>query len=443
MPGRALQEEDGDSNMDLDEYRAAFAEVEADYEKTVSSFGLPFEQCESQPRSDRFADPAWECENCGKSLVGGNGWISPGCIACRTGERTVTFFISLKCPRNCYFCFNPNQEDYERYCRTDRDALGELEQAHAAGARFDCIALTGGEPMLHPAKTFAFFARAHELYPEAHLRLYTSGYDLDAAALDALRESGLQEIRFSIKLEDDESERRAVEDCMRLAVGRIPDVMVEMPVVPGTLDEMKALLVDLSAWGVKGINLLEFCFPLNNAEAFSERRFALRKRPFDVLYNYWYAGGIPVAGSEAESLELLRFARERKLDLGVHYCSSDNKNTGQLFQQNSMFVPMQAATGRYPEYRFDDSDYLVKCAKAFGPCVDAVRRALDELMPDAKSRVTLDEGVLSFPCEQARAVLALVPDAELGVSLNVLEPSSEGVKMREVGLERIGCSAVE
>lgn len=426
--------------MDLNEYRSVFDEIAADYERTVSSFGLPFEQHESQPRSERFADPAWECENCGKSLIGGNGWISPGCIACRTGEKTVTFFISLKCPRNCYFCFNPNQEDYERYCRTDRDAVGELEQAHAAGARLDCIALTGGEPMLHPDKTCAFFTRARELYPEAHLRLYTSGYGLDVAAMDALRESGLQEIRFSVKLEDDEDALRAVEDCIRVAVGHIHDVMVEMPVVPGTLDDMKELLVKLSDWGVKGINLLEFCFPLNNAEAFSERRFVLRKQPFDVLYNYWYAGGIPVAGSEAEALELLRFARDADLDIGVHYCSSDNKNTGQLFQQNSMFAPMQAATGRYPEYRFDEDDHLIKCAKAFGPYVGDVQRMLGELMCDAKRCTTLDEGVLSFPEPYIDDVAAAVPDAELGISLNVLEPSLEdgGVRMREVGIERVG-----
>ena len=143
--------------MNLSEYKTAFDEVAADYERTVSDFGLAFEGEESQPRRSRFGNAAWACENCGKSLRGGNGWVSPGCLACRTGERTVTFFISLKCPKNCYFCFNPNQEDYELYRRECRDAVGELEQAHAAGAAFDCIALTGGEPLLHFDETRAFF----------------------------------------------------------------------------------------------------------------------------------------------------------------------------------------------------------------------------------------------------------------------------------------------
>ena len=420
-------------HMDLKAYKAAFDEVAADYEHTVSSFGLLFESEESQPRGKRFENPAWACENCGKSLVGGNGWISPGCLACRTGEKTVTFFISLACPKNCYFCFNPNQEDYERYCRTDRDALSELEQAHAAGAQFDCIALTGGEPMLRFAETLRFFTRARELYPDSHLRLYTSGYNLDGDAMDALREAGLREIRFSVKLEDDESERNMVEERIRMAVDRIPDVMVEMPVIPGTLDEMEDLLVNLARWGAKGINLLEFCFPLSNAEAFSERGFSLRRQPFDVLYNYWYAGGIPVADSESEALELLRFAREHKLDIGVHYCSSDNKNTGQLYQQNRMLDRLQA-TGRYCEYRFDERDYFVKCAKAFGPTVKDVRRVLEAALPDASAHLSFDGETLSFPDAYVDDVIAAVPDAELGISFNVVELSDEGPRVREVSI---------
>lgn len=421
--------------MNLSEYKTAFDEVAADYERTVSDFGLAFEGEESQPRRSRFGNAAWACENCGKSLRGGNGWVSPGCLACRTGERTVTFFISLKCPKNCYFCFNPNQEDYELYRRECRDAVGELEQAHAAGAAFDCIALTGGEPLLHFDETRAFFEKARDLYPNAHTRLYTSGFELDAARMDALRESGLREIRFSIKLEDSEAERRAVEERMRIAVDHIPDVMVEMPVIPGTLDEMRELLEKLAAWGLKGINLLEFCFPLGNAEAFKERGFTLRKQPFDVLYNYWYAGGIPVAGSEAEALELLRYAKERGLDIGVHYCSSDNKNTGQLYQQNSVLPRMQAATGRYRAYRFDGDDYLIKCAKAFGTDVALVGEALEKLAQiQGGIEWSVENGVIAFPDRLIDDVRACVPDVEIGVSLNVLEPAFEGANMREVGI---------
>jgi pyruvate formate-lyase activating enzyme-like uncharacterized protein len=35
--------------------------------------------------------------------------ISPACLACRTGMGSATFFISLKCHRDCFYCFNPHQ----------------------------------------------------------------------------------------------------------------------------------------------------------------------------------------------------------------------------------------------------------------------------------------------------------------------------------------------
>lgn len=79
-------------------------------------------------------------------------------------------------------------------------------------------------------------------------------------------------------------------DAIERAVAFIPDVMVEMPVGPHDGLAMKELLVRLDAMGVRGVNLLEFGFPLCNAEAFAERGLELRQNPYPILYNYWYAG---------------------------------------------------------------------------------------------------------------------------------------------------------
>ena len=74
--------------------------------------------------------------------------------------------------------------------------------------------------------------------------------------------------------------------------------------------------------------------PYNNAPEFARRGLQLRWPPYQTLYNFWYAGGLPVAGSELECLRLLEFAAQQDLRLGVHYCSLENKNTGQVWQQN-------------------------------------------------------------------------------------------------------------
>ena len=518
--------------MNFEEYAAAFDKVREEFERAVRSYGLPFEEEETQPRSLRAAAVAEHKENGLASLW--SGWISPACMACRTGEETATYFVSLECTRRCYFCFNPNQEDYEYFLSHKRDIAVELRQAHAAGANFRHLAVTGGEPCLHKPEVLEFVHCAKELYPGVHVRLYTSGDLLDGAFLAELSRAGLDELRFSVKPDALEcqdgkalcehradvsggcaagfaglvvAERAggdsareapaaggrepALFDRMRKAVSCIPDVMVEMPVVPGTLPQMKGLLARLDELGLRGVNLLEFCFPLHNAQEFARRGFRIRKNPYERLYNYWYAGGMPVAGSEAECLELLRFAREAGLRLGVHYCSLDNKFTGQIYQQNKPFLTDSVFAARHAWLSLDPGDYFLKCAKVFGGDAEAVATVLRELArtadtgraaeglrpknpsrscgldPSGRSQLRfclasssdgpsascdfcdfdLSVPALAFPLAWAAELQKRMPQVKIGVSVNVLEPADEDAsvspgslsptafRIREVALE--------
>lgn len=423
--------------MDIREYAQAFDQVERDYEEAVAEYGIPFEVAESCPRERREQTAAacgCRCENGGGSLW--RGWISPACLACRTGERTATFFVDLRCTRHCYFCFNPNQNDYEYFLSHARDIVGELEQAAAAGVRFDCLAITGGEPLLHKEQVVAFTRRAKELFPGVHVRLYTCGDLLDDACVAALAQAGLDEVRFSIKPEDVARPDAPVFGRMAAAVAVLPDVMVEMPVIPGTLSQMQGLLVRLDALGVRGVNLLEFCFPLCNAQAFRERGFDLRKHPFNYLYDYWYGGGVPVAGSEAEALALLEFATREGLRLGVHYCSSDNKNTGQVYQQNAVFTRNDDVRAQYAWLSADKGDCLLKCAKAFGRDAQPVH----EWAKAAGVPFDVDESIpsVAFPLVNVAAARKACPGAQLAESANVFEQREDGgLYLREVGVREL------
>jgi len=64
------------------------------------------------------------------------------------------------------------------------------------------VGLSGGEPLLHPEKVIDFFQTARTLFPGAYMRLYTNGDFVDSSILRALSKAGLNEIRFSIKMED-------------------------------------------------------------------------------------------------------------------------------------------------------------------------------------------------------------------------------------------------
>lgn len=423
--------------MNLEEYARLLGEAEGDFERAMEKHGVPFEEAESSPRSGRELAAgrcACHCEN-GCSSIWRN-WISPACLACRTGEGTGSLFVDLRCTKSCYFCFNANQPHYDHFCSHERDIVLELEQAHAAGASYRCLAVTGGEPLLHKDRVTAFFKRAGELYPGAHTRLYTNGDLLDEQVLADLAESGLVEIRFSVKPRDFDRGQEHAFALMEKAVAALPDVVVEVPVIPGTLGEMKELLRRAAAIGVRGINLLEFCFPLTNAEEFRARGLKLRKRPYRFLYDYWYNGGVPVARSERDALELMEFAAAENLETGIHYCSADNRNSAQVNLQNKPFVASAGLQAAYPWMGQGEDDPFLKCAKAFGGDAAAVR----DWAAGAGIPCDFNPAVPSaaFLCAFVPAVREACPSAVLGESANVLEQQPDGsFCMREVGLREL------
>lgn len=133
---------------------------------------------------------------------------------------------------------------------------------------------------------------------------------------ERLAESGLDEIRFSVKIDAETSTNREAPQAeslerqvsrISLAVGVVPSVMVEMPVVPGEQDTLRTVMRRLDDMGAFGINLLEFCFPLHNAASYVTRGFALRSDPSRIPYDYRYAGALPVFGSEQAAYELMEW----------------------------------------------------------------------------------------------------------------------------------------
>ena len=413
--------EDDEGRVRAPEYRAyvrRFVEVGCDLRTTMESFGLPIDADDGRvARADALRAQLVRggalVRNDGKSIV--SGPLSPACERCRTGERSVSQFLSLACPRACWFCFNSNQYDYDAYRLSKKDWRAEMDAYAREMGPLDYVALTGGEPLLYPDEACAFFEHAKRLNSSAHCRLYTSGWHADRALFERLAKSGLDEVRFSVKLDgepacggaalaglksaddsgrpgepggrgDEPRERREpvgspapVESLEPLelqlarveeAVGVIPAVMVEMPVVPGTADEMRVVLRELERMGAFGINLLELCFPLHNVSEYACRGLSLVADPYRIPYDYRYAGALPVAGSEELALELMLECQRANMKLGVHYCSLENKNTAQVFAQN------HGGAYQVPNYRFSRRDFFYKTLRAFGEDALALASAL-------------------------------------------------------------------
>ncbi len=408
-------------------YAAMYLDIYDRYMEQVRATGIEIDPHdytqEVAQRRERLRQRGAHVRNAGRSVY--INAISPACVACKKGVGSATFFVSLRCHRDCYYCFNPNQIDYEFYKTHTRDLIRELDEIAAQGGQLDCLALTGGEPLLHKDEALAFFRHARTLYPDAHLRLYTCGDYVDEPILQALRAAGLDEIRFSIRMHDTPKAREYILQRIELARRYIRLVMVEMPVPPGTQVEMRALLQELDRIGIFSINLLELCYPLINAADFNARGFKVKARPFETLYDYWYAGGVPVARSELECLDLLEFALEQGLSIGVHYCSLENKFTGQNYQQN--------AGRKLPRVALlSNRDYMLKSAKVFG---DDIPRVLDVFERAGIRDYEHDpaHSYLEFSVSHIRTLKKL--DIEIGISTATLEQREDGVYLRELKID--------
>ena len=410
-------------------YAEQYVRIYQDFTDQVRQMGMEFEeQDNSQQVRERIVNLGKRgavVRNDGKSVYVNR--ISAACQACQTAVGSHTFFVSLKCHRNCFFCFNPNQEEYDQFRETTRDTIKELDQLRASGDSVQHLALTGGEPLLYKEETLHFFQHARQNFPHSYTRLYTCGDHLDRETLQSFKDAGMNEIRFSIRIEDTEIAQQHTYDQITLAREYIPNVMVEMPVLPGALEEMKVVLTKLDGLDVFGINLLEFCFPYHNADVYRQRGYRIKARPFRVLYNYWYAGGLPVASSETTCLDLIEYALEAGLKLGVHYCSLENKHTGQVYQQNKAHLISKTLY-------FSQKDYFLKCAKVFGKDNSDVQQLLDK---NGCHDYQFEESgpSLVFHVSKVKLLKKLNRPVEVGISTNILEERNGEPVLRELNLD--------
>ena len=416
-------------NPGFSSYVTKYLEIQNGFFEQIERIGIEFDQVphgkDTKNAIQQLNEKGATLRNDDKSIYINH--ISPACVACREGVGSATFFISLQCSRDCYFCFNPNQENYEYFLQNKRNLIGELDQILASGQHIHHLALTGGEPLLHMQESIAFFKHAKTTFPEAHSRLYTCGDFIDGDSLQALKNAGLDEIRFSIRLHDRLEGQQATLDKIALAMGIIPSVMVEMPVLPDSLDRMKEILLELDRIGISSINLLEFCFPFRNARTFRNKGYQIKNPPYRVLYNYWYAGGLPIAGSEEVCLQLMVWAIEEDLKIGVHYCSLENKHTGQIYQQNfGKKVP-----GRY---HFSEKDFFFKSAKVFG---EDIPKVLERLRQDHRQSTFMDTGHDYLEFHPDQIVLLKDLDLEVGLCYFVVETRQNEEVMRELKVDLV------
>jgi pyruvate formate-lyase activating enzyme-like uncharacterized protein len=254
------------------------------------------------------------------------GVLPMGCIQCREGAKLVLFVTGL-CDKECFYCPVSRDKMYRDVMFANErpvhagdwsSMLDECRLIDAKGA-----GITGGDPMVVPDRVVAAIAvMKREFGPHFHTHLYTS-CAFDLAWIAKLKAAGLDEMRFHPDVRDyarmpESWHHAAIQEALRVGL----TVTIEIPCVPGKVDDILALATYLDKAGAHGLNLNEL--------EFSEPNIANLKR-----FGYQPANDETqsVAGSRDTALEVLERWKAAGSKFTVHFCSSPYKDAIQLMQR--------------------------------------------------------------------------------------------------------------
>ena len=173
--------------------------------------------------------------------------------------------------------------------------------------------ITGGDPLAKFNRTLSVIRSLKEFFGvEYHIHLYTSGILLNKNKLEKLVRAGLDELRIHIT---GEHSWRALE----LAKEADLTVAIENPVLPGSDDFLKNLVMKAIKLGIRFINLNELEFSETNYES-------LIMRGYKPSLKY----GVAAEGSKEAAINLLKWVAEEGLNISVHFCPALYKDKYQF-----------------------------------------------------------------------------------------------------------------
>jgi len=235
--------------------------------------------------------------------------VSPGCMLCGEGQWSC-LFVNNCCNCNCFYCPAPQvdtaiPETQGLTFDTPEDYIAYIKKMGFKG-----VALSGGEPLLTFDKTIDFLTKIKkEFGSSVYVWMYTNGTLLDEEKATILAKTGLDEIRFDLTATDYNTKK------LKLALGKIPNVTVEIPAIPDEIEQLKSMVVELYSLGVNYLNLHQIRLTPYNLKNLLNRN-----------YTFLHGHRVTVLQSELAALEIISFVFKHELKLPVNYCSFHYKN---------------------------------------------------------------------------------------------------------------------
>jgi len=230
--------------------------------------------------------------------------LSPGCRQCGDGSWSC-LFINGHCNGRCFYC--PTAQDDDGLPVTNGLAFSSPDDyaAYVAQLGFTGVSISGGEPLMTADLTLDYLKAVRaRCGDQVHLWMYTNGTLLTSVLCRRLRDAGLNEIRFDIGAVRYNLKK------LRLAVGCIPTVTVEIPAVPEDEGLLRQKMVEMAETGVNHLNLHQMRLTPYNFGPLTERG-----------YTFIHGEKVTVLESELSALRSVRFGLEQGINLPVNYCS--------------------------------------------------------------------------------------------------------------------------
>ncbi|HPE77369.1 MAG TPA: radical SAM protein [Draconibacterium sp.] len=235
--------------------------------------------------------------------------ISKGCSLCGQGTWSCVF-ITGKCNAKCFYCPASQEEDC---VPTSQNLHFETPESYAEYInyfKFKGVSFSGGEPLLFLDRTLQYLEQIRkDCSPEIYIWMYTNGILASEEKFRKLASAGLNEVRFDIGATHFSLEKIA------FAKGIIPNITIEIPAVPEEKARLIQLLPEMIKAGVTNLNLHQLRLTKHNAPKLLKHN-----------YTFIHAEQPVVLESELAALEILSYAFDNNLEIGINYCSFFFKN---------------------------------------------------------------------------------------------------------------------
>ncbi len=235
--------------------------------------------------------------------------ISEGCNLCGNGLWSC-LFITGKCNASCFYCPASQNKDELPTSQGLSFPTAASYAEYVSYFKYKGVSFSGGEPLLFSDRVAEYLKEIRaKCDTDIYTWLYTNGIVANEAIFKKLADLNLNEVRFDIGATGYSLDK------IRHAKGIIKNITIEIPAVPEEKNRIIALLPEMVKAGVSNLNLHQLRLTNYNVEKLKNHN-----------YTYIPAEKPIVLESELSALEIIKYAKQHQIEIGINYCSFFFKN---------------------------------------------------------------------------------------------------------------------